>query len=67
MTTMFKERLQKNNNRDEQDIAGAYLFLASALSVYVTGAVMDVNGGMLIHGCKAEFVSRSTLKPRREV
>jgi len=50
MTTMFRERLQKNNNRDEQDIAGAYLFLASALSVYVTGAVMDVNGGMLIHG-----------------
>ncbi|WP_305075807.1 SDR family oxidoreductase [Propionivibrio sp.] len=64
---MFRERLQKNNNRDEQDIAGAYLFLASALSVYVTGAVMDVNGGMLIHGREAEFVSRSTLKPRREV
>ena len=50
MTTMFRERLKKNNNRDEQDIAGAYLFLASDLSVYVTGAVTDVNGGMLIHG-----------------
>jgi NAD(P)-dependent dehydrogenase (short-subunit alcohol dehydrogenase family) len=33
-----------------QDIAGAYLFLASDLSSYITGAVIDVNGGMLIHG-----------------
>ncbi|MGK9169257.1 SDR family oxidoreductase [Inquilinus limosus] len=32
------------------DVAGAYLFLASDLSAYVTGAVIDVNGGMLIHG-----------------
>ena len=32
------------------DIAGAYLFLASDLSAYITGAVIDVNGGMLIHG-----------------
>ena len=32
------------------DIAGIYLFLASDLSAYVTGAVIDVNGGMLIHG-----------------
>ena len=32
------------------DIAGVYLFLASDLSRYVTGAVIDVNGGMLIHG-----------------
>ena len=31
------------------DVAGAYLFLASDLSAYVTGAVIDVNGGMLIH------------------
>ena len=27
----------------------SYLFLASDLSVYITGAVIDVNGGMLIH------------------
>jgi NAD(P)-dependent dehydrogenase (short-subunit alcohol dehydrogenase family) len=31
------------------DIANACLFLASDLSVYITGAVIDVNGGMLIH------------------
>ncbi|WP_206956516.1 SDR family NAD(P)-dependent oxidoreductase [Trinickia acidisoli] len=32
------------------DVAGAFLFLASELSSYITGAVIDVNGGMLIHG-----------------
>ena len=31
------------------DVAGAFLFLASDLSSYVTGAVIDVNGGMHIH------------------
>ncbi|SCM76543.1 Uncharacterized short-chain type dehydrogenase/reductase y4mP [uncultured Pleomorphomonas sp.] len=31
------------------DVAGAFLFLASELSSYITGAVIDVNGGMLIH------------------
>jgi NAD(P)-dependent dehydrogenase (short-subunit alcohol dehydrogenase family) len=32
------------------DVAGAFVFLASDLSSYITGAVIDVNGGMLIHG-----------------
>ena len=32
-----------------QDIAGVCLFLASPLSGYVTGAVIDVNGGSHIH------------------
>ncbi|MBT0570218.1 glucose 1-dehydrogenase [Curvibacter sp. CHRR-16] len=31
------------------DIAGACVFLASALSAYCTGITLDVNGGMLIH------------------
>jgi NAD(P)-dependent dehydrogenase (short-subunit alcohol dehydrogenase family) len=31
------------------DIANACLFLSSDLSSYITGAVIDVNGGMLIH------------------
>src|SRR5262245_12936850 len=31
------------------DVAGACLFLASALSTYCTGITLDVNGGMLIH------------------
>jgi NAD(P)-dependent dehydrogenase (short-subunit alcohol dehydrogenase family) len=31
------------------DIAGACLYLASDLSAYVTGAVVDVNGGSHIH------------------
>lgn len=32
------------------DVAGAMLYLASDLSSYLTGTVIDVNGGMLIHG-----------------
>ncbi|MGC2787254.1 MAG: SDR family NAD(P)-dependent oxidoreductase [Roseiarcus sp.] len=31
------------------DVAGTFLFLASDLAAYITGAVIDVNGGMLIH------------------
>lgn len=32
-----------------EDVAGIYTFLSCDLSAYVTGAVIDVNGGMLIH------------------
>ncbi len=39
-----------NRLGDAADVAGAYVFLASDLSAYITGAVIDVNGGMLIHG-----------------
>jgi NAD(P)-dependent dehydrogenase (short-subunit alcohol dehydrogenase family) len=31
------------------DIANACLFLSSDLSSYVTGVVLDVNGGLHIH------------------
>ena len=31
------------------DVADACLFLASDLSSYITGSVIDVNGGMFIH------------------
>ena len=34
---------------EAKDVAGIYTFLASDLSAYVTGAVIDVNGGMHIH------------------
>jgi NAD(P)-dependent dehydrogenase (short-subunit alcohol dehydrogenase family) len=38
-----------NRLGEAEDVARIYLFLASDLSSYVTGAVIDVNGGMLIH------------------
>jgi NAD(P)-dependent dehydrogenase (short-subunit alcohol dehydrogenase family) len=34
---------------DPRDVAGACLFLASDLSRFVTGATIDVNGGLHIH------------------
>jgi len=38
-----------NRLGDAADVANVCLFLASDLSGYVTGATLDVNGGMLIH------------------
>ena len=38
-----------NRLGDADDVGNACLFLASDLSAYITGAVIDVNGGMLIH------------------
>ena len=32
-----------------EDVANACLFLSSDLSSFVTGVVLDVNGGMFIH------------------
>lgn len=53
MTRQIKEQLARTvpmgrlGRSDE--VAGVCLFLASELSSYVTGAVIDVNGGLLIH------------------
>lgn len=46
----IKKGIPLNRLGEASDVAGAYLFLASDLSSYITGAVIDVNGGMLIHG-----------------
>ncbi|MBV9748905.1 MAG: SDR family oxidoreductase [Acetobacteraceae bacterium] len=53
LTDAMREEIVKgiplNRLGHAEDVAGAFLFLASDLSAYVTGAVIDVNGGMLIH------------------
>lgn len=50
LRTEIKKGIPLNRLGEASDVAGAYLFLASDLSAYITGAVIDVNGGMLIHG-----------------
>lgn len=50
MRTRIVEGIPLGRLGTADDVAGIYLFLASDLSAYVTGAVIDVNGGMLIHG-----------------
>lgn len=50
MRTEIRKGIPLNRLGEASDVAGAYLFLASDLSSYITGAVIDVNGGMLIHG-----------------
>lgn len=53
LTPEMKDEIRKgiplNRLGEAIDVARIYLFLASDLSSYVTGAVIDVNGGMLIH------------------
>src|SRR4051794_12745414 len=49
MRTDILQGIPLNRLGNAADVAGAYLFLASDLSAYITGAVIDVNGGMLIH------------------
>lgn len=49
MKTQIVEGIPLGRLGTADDVAGIYLFLASDLSAYVTGAVIDVNGGMLIH------------------
>jgi NAD(P)-dependent dehydrogenase (short-subunit alcohol dehydrogenase family) len=43
------EGIPLNRLGEPRDVANIFLFLASDLSAYVTGATIDVNGGMLIH------------------
>ncbi|MBR0908229.1 SDR family NAD(P)-dependent oxidoreductase [Bradyrhizobium liaoningense] len=49
MRTKILDGIPLGRLGEAQDVAGIYTFLASDLSAYVTGAVIDVNGGMLIH------------------
>ncbi|MDA9398707.1 MULTISPECIES: SDR family NAD(P)-dependent oxidoreductase [Bradyrhizobium] len=49
MRAKILEGIPLNRLGTADDVAGIYTFLASDLSAYVTGAVIDVNGGMLIH------------------
>jgi NAD(P)-dependent dehydrogenase (short-subunit alcohol dehydrogenase family) len=49
MRTDILKGIPLNRLGNAEDVANIYLFLASDLSAYVTGAVIDVNGGMLIH------------------
>ena len=49
MRTDILKGIPLNRLGTADDVAGAFLFLASDLSAYITGAVIDVNGGMLIH------------------
>ncbi len=49
MRTDILKGIPLNRLGEAKDVAGAFLFLASDISSYITGAVIDVNGGMLIH------------------
>ena len=49
MRTDIRKNIPLDRLGSAEDVAGVFLFLASDLSSYVTGATIDVNGGMLIH------------------
>ena len=44
--TVYEKQIPLGRLGEADDIANAVLFLASPLSAYVTGVVLDVNGGM---------------------
>ena len=50
MRKKILEQIPLGRLGEAEDVAGAALFLASDLSSYITGATLDINGGMLIHG-----------------
>jgi len=45
----FKSQVPLGRLGGPEDVAGACLFLASPLSTYISGASIDVNGGLHIH------------------
>lgn len=49
MKQKILEGIPLNRLGTPEDVAKAFLFLASDLSGYITGATIDVNGGMHIH------------------
>jgi 3-oxoacyl-[acyl-carrier protein] reductase len=46
--TMVKEKTPLGRMGDPQDIANAYLFLASEQAAFITGAVISVDGGIVL-------------------
>ena len=49
MTRDITKGIPLSRLSEVSDVAGCCLFLASDLSVYVTGMTLDVNGGLHIH------------------
>lgn len=49
MNAMFSAQVPMRRVGTAEEVARVFLFLASDLSTYMTGATIDVNGGMHIH------------------
>ena len=49
MKAMFGDTIPMGRVGTAEEVAQVFLFLASDLASYVTGATIDVNGGMHIH------------------
>ncbi len=49
MNAMFASQIPMRRVGTAEEVARVFLFLASDLSTYMTGATIDVNGGMHIH------------------
>ena len=49
MNAIFSGQIPMRRVGTAEEVARVFLFLASDLSTYMTGATIDVNGGMHIH------------------